>query len=164
MSPEVWGILGVVVGGILGGFAQVIAALLQHSTERRREAERIRREAYRIFLVRIDEMTQAIVAVGATVERQQAGREALIPPERIAETMTATIAKFSDASLGVDLYGSGAVRASAKTMSKLLRSVQMSDLGLKDGWFESLESVLEPLAGLREELIAAMRVELHVAS
>jgi len=61
MESEQWALAGVIVGAVLGGFAQVLAGWIQGRRERKRESQRIKRKIYVAF---VNAITDHTVQVG----------------------------------------------------------------------------------------------------
>lgn len=75
MTSEVWAIVGVIVGAILGGSGQIVADSIRHRRDRQQRIQALRREAYSEFLRAISSVYAR--ALGFTEEIQAETREAL---------------------------------------------------------------------------------------
>jgi hypothetical protein len=62
VSGEAWAIVGVVVGSVLGGGAQIVSDILRGKAERRRWIDDHRRIAYLGVLEAIEQLTQALIS------------------------------------------------------------------------------------------------------
>ena len=63
MDEGQWAVLGIVIGAVLGGLAQVLAGALQHRRDRAREDLALRRQAYIDIIVATDLEASAIQTV-----------------------------------------------------------------------------------------------------
>jgi hypothetical protein len=100
VNPETWAIVGVIVGAVLGGGAQLVADVLRSKRERQRWIDDHRRAAYLTALETIDDMAGAIqadVLNGLSLQEEADHDKVTWPPARAA---------YFQARHTVEFYGS----------------------------------------------------------
>jgi hypothetical protein len=138
MSSETWALVGVIVGALLGGTAQVVADWLRQRHERRSAARTDRREAYTEFLAAA---TTALAPVAASREAFQAENEegktaALEQAESVlVSSARQALDRLSVAAARVDLVGPEDTHAAAMSVMSAVLAYMVKD---EEGMVESL--------------------------
>lgn len=156
-----WGpLVGVVVGAVLGGLAQVVAGTVQRKHDRRREHDRHRRDAYVAYTRALDDflITSSMVDMAAA-EGVNSLDHAL---DRI-NRYVATLHELNSATALVEVHGSNAARDLVREIRNVTQAPGAKAQGGPEtatpGWSKG---VLDEVNALERALTATIRQELGV--
>lgn len=163
MESEQWALAGVIVGAVLGGFAQVLAGWIQGRRERKRESQRIKRKIYVAF---VNAITDHTVQVGQALAARSMNASRVHLQTQTGETES--LACLTKAHAAVLLYGSPEVQRTAGQFRLFLNRASDETFPLPSGSNEEvLAAISEGVAhALREaprhhvEVLRAMRSDL----
>lgn len=160
MSPEVFALVGVVVGAILGGAAQVLNDWLRYRRERRERLRASRESAYLDLLGFCD---QLVAALSDAAAMEQVVRT--FPTEEHAQAKVGAV----DAIFGmfrllialqqrVDVYGTKKPRETGREVGRLLREAtqHISD---HDAFGGGLFEVADRISTAKQRLLDDVRAE-----
>jgi len=145
----VWTLIGVSVGAILGGLAQVLAGWLEHRRSRRSEHVRLKREAY------LDFLTEADSLVGRTSVTLMIAKLQAPDYEKAFEAEGLAWRRFHRAHLAVLVYAPPEVVTQADRLAEAVASVR-DPSGLSEDW----QRLDDEMRIVHDETAKAMRDDL----
>lgn len=144
MAPEVWALVGVVVGSVLGGGAQIVAGFLTDKRAHKRWLREQRVDAYRVVLETADSASDALY------EHAMNGYDRAPVPEDWDGGVTKHLA-------ALQMFGDSHVALCGERLAVSLNGFADSQPGR-----DSLQKEYAALAQARDDFLTAVRADLDV--